>query len=470
MSLIQIEDAFIVFASSLLHLNENQEHKLEKFDVGGTMLHILEQGGHRDCTVACAILKTLAKLCLSSEVVKAQVESEGIHVISRTLQHNTNHSDVILFGCQILSNLGPKANTSIGIAIACLEAIMLNYDSNISVSCINQLFSTLGVFASINDANKLLIASCSIPSEATRIIEEQVEPNVRGVLGSCAVMVANVSYRQTTASLALLESGLIASIIRICRETYFSLNDDCEDNFDEDIEHVLIAIANVSNSNENCSTVCSIEHSIEFVIQVLQQSDNTSLIRFAALACASMSFDCDYAKRLFRHAHAIEALIDIVLRLGMHDDSHDDKEESAAAEAATRALCTIFTDKVAMSVLDNNVEDFESLVQLYLQTESEIVLLGGSMLVSVLLPAPFIRRSLAAEGRQSFIESKGGEEIIQRCFNKVYFCDEGLCAPWFSELLSILFHDHDEENKSGQQIQDCFLHSDLHSSIDVYKI
>lgn len=468
-SINETEQAFIKFATSLLNLNHQQEEKnVLKYGVPDILLQILDKVGPQSCSVASILLETLSSL---KEDTKFIIDSAGIPVIYRTLQYHNNDNRVVLFGCKILSSVGSahKANAAVGRAISCLSEVLRNFDKEVSLSCVAQVFSTLSAFARFSDANKLLIALGSIPQEAIKVIDLRVKFDLIGtqLLGSCAAMVANVSYKQVAAAQALLESGLVTVMMQKATEIMSSTFQTNDTDSQEDIEKVLIAIANLSNSDENCSTMCSIENSARFVIDAVQQSDDANVIRYAALACASMSFKCKYAKRSFCHANAIEALIDVILRFGLHNETNEDKEELRAAEAATKALCTICTDKAALRIIEHNFQDFESLIQLYLQTESDEVLLGGSMFISLLLPSSQVRTILATEGRKSFIENKGGEEVIQRCFNSVYFCDESLCPSWFLVSVALFFKDCVEEAEDARQITNYFNHSDLYTSIDI---
>ena len=157
--------------------------------------------------------------------------------------------------------------------------------------------------------------------------------------------------------------------------------------------------------------------------------------------------------------------MDIVLRLGMHDETIEDREESRAAEAATWALIVLAMDPTALQKFENSVQDFGSLLQLYLQTDSEIVLEAGSMFVSILLPSTETKTILASEDRCSFIEKQGGDQIIQRCMNNVYFCDRALCPSWLLQSTSILGKNINEIEEYDKLIAAHFL-----SQFDLYQL
>ena len=124
-----IEDAFIAFAKSLLHLDQQQEQNFLKYHVPKILLEILNQA-QQSCPVSSVLLETLLFIS-KQEGMASIIESGGIPLISRTIQYHNNDDNIILLGCQLLSNIRPthKANAGIGNAISCLNELLHNHDN-----------------------------------------------------------------------------------------------------------------------------------------------------------------------------------------------------------------------------------------------------------------------------------------------------------------------------------------------------
>ena len=437
-----IEGAIIQFADTLTQIEASIEgENLLEYNIPDLLLFIAGKVGNHSTSVIGKVFRLLKKLSSFKAGSEQIIESDGVSIISRLILFHNEDPQTLLFGSQILASLAQVERTKTSIsntAMPCLidtVEVIGNMDDEVYSSCIAQLFSTLSVFALCTDANKILISSSSIPNVSKIILERF---NNAHILGACASMIANVSYKRPNAAHYLLTSGIVSALIKACAE---KLSIGVHDN---ELEKVMIAIANVSNSQENSSLMYSIDGTVDFTVRLLQQSDKVSVIRSAANACITMSWDCNAARRHFCHAVAIEVLMDVILRMGMYDETKEDKEESKAAEAATCALIILAMDITTLQRFEENVQDFQALIELYLQTDSRNVLLSGSMFVSVLLPSTNAKRIFVSEGRRSFIENQGGGRIIERCMNEVFFCDEALCPPWFLQSISILNKEHDK--------------------------
>jgi hypothetical protein len=459
-----IEDAIVAFAVSLAQLDTTiEEDKLLEYDIPQLLLLIAEKVGECNWNVIEKVFHVLSKISHTKAGSEKIIKSNGINVISKLLLCHNDNPQMVLFGSQVLAFIAQIDSTKSTIsntAIPCLVHI-INKASKMDVETyspyIAQVFVTLSVFALYSDANKILISGSSIPNASTIILEQF---NDVQTLGACATMIANVSYKRPCAAHHLLSSGLVEMLVQTCAEKL------SVDEHQKQLEQVLIVIANVSNSQENSSLTYSIDGIVEFIVHLLQQADKPSVIRNAAIACASMSWDCNVARRHFCHAAAIEALIDIVLRMGMYDETDEDREESKAAEAATWALLVLAMDVTASQRFEDNAHDFQALIQLYLQTDSEIVLLSGSMFVSALLPSTSTKKILASEGRQSYIENQCGGQVIQRCMNEVFFCDEALCPSWLLQSISILSTKTSDTEEYGiLSVKDYFKQSELYQCI-----
>ena len=464
-----IEEAIINF---LAKVNPNIEgEKILDYKIPELLLLITDSVGEKNHHILSKVLEVLSKIARTRLGAEQIVEANGVRIISRLLPYcSDDHSSAIVFGSQVLASLAQidEAKLAISnIAMPCMIKVFekigrLEENNNVS-PCIAELFITLSVFAIYNDANKVIISSSSIPRISKTIVEHY--GNDINILGSCATMIANVSYKRLCSTHQLLTSNIMGTLTQTCIEKL------TVDVHEKDIERILVAIANVCNSQENSALMYSIDGTVDFVVHLLQQSDKPSIIRDAAIACTSMCFESEVARRHYCHKECIEALIDIVLRLGMYDETIEDKEESKAAEAATWALIALTMDPTASHKFENILHDFESLLQLYLQTDSETVLEAGSMFVSILLPSTETKKTLASEGRRSFIENQGGDQIIQRCMSNVYFCDEALCPSWLLQSILILDSEINEIKKFNKlSAADCFSQFDLYRLIEPHNL
>ncbi len=430
-----MEEAIVNFATSLAQINTNAEkEKLLEYDIPRFLLLTASNVG--SCDVVEKILHVLVPLSHLRKGSMKIMESGGVLVISQLLLSHYHHSNIILFGCKILSSIAslPGAQSTISNkVIPCLEEIVEKIaviDNNIAPSSIAQLLNCLGVFGLRNYSNKILISSASIPQTLKLMLEQR---NDAEVLGAYASMIANISFKNPCAAHNFLASDMIDTFIQKAVEKLsVGINDD-------ELEKVLMMISNLSNSQENSSLLYCIEGIVEFVVHLLQQSEKVNIIRNASIACASMSYDSPVTRRHFLSRATIEALVDIVLRMGMGlNETQEDKEESKAANAATWALISLASDVTSLQRIGDNLQDFQALIQLYLQTGSEDVLLSGSMLMSALLPSLDNKKALVTEGRISLVENQGGGLILKRCMNDIFFCDEALFPKWFSSSLAIL--------------------------------
>ena len=466
-----MEDAIVSFLNQIDLINDKEE-KLVQYKFPTLLLLITDTIGTENKEVREKVLNVLNKVSTAKLGSEEILKSDGISIITNLIRQNNDHYSAIESGFRVLASIAQLrgdstvSNVVIPCVIGVLENVCISMDAltdpiHVYKQCVAQIFTTLSVFALSSQANKVYIANSSIPEMSKMIIP--YFGNDSRVLGSCASMVANLSYQQPCVAHSLLASDMVDTLMRHYMDLVTA----------EDDEHVIhkmmVAIANLCNSVENSNIMYSIDGLVDFIVYLLQESDSALVIRNAAITCASMSFECAVIRRHFCNSNVIEKLVDIVLRLGMHEESETDKDDTMASEAASWALVVLCTsDKVAMQILESNSEDFQNLLHLYIQTESGCVLKAGAMLVSSLLPSTQTKRSLVTEGRISVVESFGGVKVINKCIENIYSCEETVLPVWLLQALSML--NNDTEVHKSLQASDLFEHDQFFQCLHPNKL
>jgi len=368
--------------------------------------------------VASTALENLCQMLDDSQVQDQIVKKCGLDTLSRIVT-DCKCDDAVSYSAKALGIIFRDKRESNGITTALTSLVKKLECPSISDECKSSIVSALANASLISEANKIFI---SLNITATDISSKSNE-----CVSSICALVMNSAYFNASAAYNFLESGTVELLVSHGKHMTenFGNGENCLV-----IGRMLDMLTNLSNSRQNQSLVESIEDAIPFVAEVLLVAEEPSLLNKACRACSSICYFTNSARRGFGK-ECLASLTDIILRMGLYNDTDEDEAESATTIEACKALSSLVTDDLMKEQFIDNMQDIRSLVQLFLETESNGVLIGGAMIVSILLPlSREEQNALIAEGRRSFIEHENGKAVLQRCAKECHYDDLDLQPQW----------------------------------------
>ena len=425
----EAEAAIVSFAQSLslaTPSNDSNVDTILNYGVPKVLLTILSSDSaiSSDCqSISENVAKSLFDIANLDQRISRQVAKDGgVEIMSRLISQ-CKHDQTVLYASKVITVLSliEEDRRSTG-RLVLVELMKSAGDELFSEDCISSILLALANIALQSDANKNIISS-NVPQSLnkTRV------PSL-----ATATLICNASFRNTCAAYNFLQSGIVDELIERCIDIVIDETEDCLL-----LQRMMMMCANISNSQQNQCLLQSNANLILLITRILQIAEDASLLKAACKACASLCYDSTTARRSFGKDGAI-ALVDIILRMGLHDETNADKLESITTEAACKALSCLIIDDMIREQLTANLEDIQSLIQLFLQTESlDIVLPGGATVVSAMLPSEDEKAALVSEGRLSFIEKEKGALVLSRCLKSTYSNDDDLQPVWLKNAIKI---------------------------------
>ena len=423
------EDILVSFLSDL-SLSDFDPRSLLEYGIPSLLLMILNKDAvvlGDQSLIASTALKNLYFLLDDSQIRDQIVKECGLDTLSRIVKEST--CDIaISYSAKALGEIFKGKSESNG-STALISLMNKLECPSISEECKSSIVSALANASLVSEANKVFISSKITATDVP------VSSKSNECVSSICAMVMNSAYCNTSAAYNFLESGTVELLVSHGKHMIENIGE----NFLV-IERMLDMLTNLSNSRQNQSLVESIEDAIPFVTEVLLVAEEPSLLNKACRACASICYFTNSARRDFGK-ECLTTLTDIILRMGLYNDTDEDEAESATAIEACKALSSLVADDLMKEqFLDNNMQDIRSLIQLFLETESNEVIIGGAMIVSILLPSSRKEQNeLIAEGRLSFIENENGKAVLQRCAKECHYDDLDLQPQWLRNAIELVF-------------------------------
>ena len=432
----KIDEVFIDFSLKLVELADDSVgvDEILKFNTPGIILGILKEAACGDKTLDHLSLAICKFSLLHDDVRRSIIQAGGISTCRRLINERKTTRSVI-YSLMMLVSLAQLHEYMANFNKA-LEDVLLLLDNEVetlsterstplSDAILEYALLALCNFIKGNDSNRSLVTSSQVPNHLKIIIDKRKD-NCR-ILAAAANLICNATYRNQYSSRRFLECQSFSSLVNIISDR------PGDSTVDTDLFlGVMMACSNLSNDEAIISTGV-----IDEVGRLLQSCDDAQILKRAALACASMSYKSTESRRLFGKSGCVEALVDIVLRMGLLNESDEEKEDAKAAEASSWALVALLKDKRNAQILNEDMEDLKGLVELYLQTESSQCLIAGAMVISVLLPLQEEKEVLIEEGRKSPVEYAGGGGVLERCRDE-YQIVQNVHPSWLTAALAVV--------------------------------
>ena len=419
-------DALLKFLSDL---GDFDHQTLVDYGIPSFLLSLLTKDAViKDDLFSSKLLKNVFYAASKNSHVRSEAE-DALQILSKIVDES-KCDEAIIYSAKALGELFKDKQASIGMTSMISLTKKLACCSN-SGECKASILFALANASLLSEANKIFISSkITTIDDVAAVLSPDTVP-------SCCSMIANSSYRCSTAAYNFLQSEFVPVLVSNGKHIIDNTFDENEENTLV-LERMLEMLANLSNSPQNQSLVESIEDVIPFVRKVLLVADGSSVVTKAARACASICYFTNSARRSFG-LDCSESLTDIILRRGLYNETNEDEAESMAAIEACKALSSLLVDDFTKAQFLTNVQDVKSLVQLFLSTESKGVLSGGAMIVSILLPLSAEEQTaLLLEGRQSLIANENGEAVLQRCANECYYDDIEIQPQWLTNAVALV--------------------------------
>ncbi|GFH54388.1 predicted protein [Chaetoceros tenuissimus] len=406
------------FASSLHELNVNANvNDLIRDGVPGALLCLCNQP---------SVAKTLFLLTTNNELRSHLIENNGIQLLSSAMGDGVEHSrntTVVSFIAKAIVNLVSDQNANLPARLPDIILDLLQVDCLEFVKeCLSYL---VGILANICRESKAKGAKVSKELPPLHGFDFNVDSII-----ALSSLIANSANGSVHLSSAYLQSGLIEKLLSRGIEMIqpsFDMNESVK----KAAINLLIMLSNLPNSRQNASLVESHQDIVTFVKKILIISDDLEILERACKACQSICFYTNSARRAFGE-EAFLGLMDIALRMGLHDETDIDRHESQVAIEACKALCSIVVDPMMKEKICSHVDDVESFLQLILETESTSVLQYSSMMASLLLPSLDEKKEMLVEGRTSIVENKGIKDVIERVIDECFYHDYNEMPHWLS--------------------------------------
>jgi len=372
----------------------------------------------------------LANLSTHVETKKPIAMSGGIENCVKLVNNNPN-APIVSQCCKVLASVAmlPSNKTYMagkGAIKALVNIVKSVGPDNYRVddAALGSAFCGLCNCAEGSDANRNLIVELDVMSAIEYICENWTD---QYVLASASKLICNLAFNNVYTALSCLAAHCDEALSTSIKKSGGDANSDVG-------EAAMMAFCNLANNESNQTHVGS-TGAIELAVHTLETSDDTKVLKAAALACASMGYKSFINKTRMGDHGAIKALLEVALGRGMGGPSEEDQADALCAEACCKALATLLLNSLNQQKM-KELGAVDVFVQCIADTESMEVLLTGSMVVAALVPLPDAKKRLLCEGRKVPVEEAGGKEVLVRCKQWVF----GRQTPpdWLMESISCL--------------------------------
>mmetsp|Transcript_985 Transcript_985/g.1565 ORF Transcript_985/g.1565 Transcript_985/m.1565 type:complete len:531 (+) Transcript_985:110-1702(+) len=398
-----VDEAFETFAHTLAGVSiPCDTNKIIEAQIPRILVNVLN-GSNSAIIGGCAI--TICKISLLHDDIRRDIVSVGGISACVHLIHPNQDPKIIYYIGRTLASLAlleeHKCSMSKMGALQALASHIQKTDDDKSVSSV---LIALCHCVEKNDANKNTLIGLGITKSIECILRTT---KCKKVISSAAKVITNLACYNAFAAQACLESKCVASLISTSRNIESLDTESCI--------AIMMACSNLSNTESNQILVGE-TGALQAILYYLENSDDSSVLKEASNACASVSYSASITRKRMGKLGAIEALVDIILYKGINDDIN----EAKSAVAASLALVTLIAEQTNRAFLEDSGE-LPSLVDLYEKTDSLDVLNAGAMFVCAMIPAPDKKAALLQEGRMSAIEkANGAQRILDRCSEMIY--------------------------------------------------